>query len=398
MKILDVTFGFHTIGKKSFDEQANLIELQKLGHHVAMVTTDKSREIVEMKKEILNKDSQMFREDEPTEIFGIPVYILHCNITKIWYCKNASKLADKIVRDYDVVHIRNWYNHLSIVFYKAARKYGIPFVFTTYGMFDPTARKKYFRRTKLMIDEIYTKNMIKDAAALHSLGESDTKEFIKFGADPKKIFRIDLGLIIQDYEITERTDVLERLDVNKDTKPFALYLGRIVKKKAAHLLLKSFARLNHKNLNLVIVGMGDKSYEKKLRQLVQDLELENSVKFAGPVFGNEKSQLLESAKFFVLPSYSDIHPVAAAEALAFGLPVLITKNCDFPEIGEYNAGIIIEPNVDSIYQGLIKMTEDDNRLQIFSKNAKRLAYDKFLFKGKVYEYVKMYEYAMKNKL
>ncbi|MGI0011642.1 MAG: glycosyltransferase, partial [Nitrosopumilaceae archaeon] len=379
------------------DELLNIKELQELGHHVSIVTADVAPYIVDMKKEIGKGKSLTFQEDKPTEIFGIPVYVLRCTIPQMgWYCPRANRLAKKIVANYDVIHIRNWYHHLAIVFYKAARQYGIPFVFTAHGTMDPVARKKYMRRTKWMIDNLYTKKMIRDAAALHSLGESETKEFIRLGAEPQKIFRIDLGVLLKDFEIKERTDILDRLGVNRENKPYLLFLGRINKKKGIELLLESFARLNYQNLTLVIAGSGDKSYEQKIRQLVRHLGVESSVKFAGSVFGNEKSQLLESAKIFVLTSYSDIHPVAVEEALAMGVPVLITKNCDFPEVEEYDAGILVEPNVDSIYQGLAKMINDENKLLAFSKNAKKLVSEKFLFEGKVKKYEEMYRYAIEH--
>lgn len=398
MKILNVNFTFNMNGQTLSDELGNLIELQKLGHFVSTVTTDYTKYIIEMKKEIGNRPLTT-KEDETIEIFGLPVYVLHCAIPQMgWFCPNASRLANKIVKNFDVIHIRNWYHHLAIEFYKAAYKHGIPYVFTAHGTMHPDARKKYMKRAKQIIDIIYTKKMIKNTAVLHLTGESDRKVFLSLGGDPRKMIRVDTGVNLKHFEIKERTNILDRLGINKENKPYLLFLGRIDKKKGIELLLESFARLNNKNWNLVIAGSGKKSYEQKLRQLVHDLELENSVKFTGFVFGDEKSQLLESAKIFVLTSYSDIVPAAVLEALAMELPILITRNCDFPEIEEYDAGILVEANVNSIFQGLNKMITDENKLLVFSKNAKKLSSDKFLFEGKVKELEKMFRFAIENKL
>ncbi|MDE2589851.1 MAG: hypothetical protein KGL95_09340, partial [Patescibacteria group bacterium] len=61
------------------DELLNIKELQKLGHHVSIATADVAQYIVDMKKDT-GQDKFLFQEDKPVEIFGIPVYILHCTI------------------------------------------------------------------------------------------------------------------------------------------------------------------------------------------------------------------------------------------------------------------------------------------------------------------------------
>jgi len=397
VKILNADFGFGTIARGFNDSLLNIIELRKLGHDVSWVTCDVTPVVKDMKKKIENNTLLPFQEDVPTEILGIPTYVLHVTIPQLaWYCSGARRLARKIVGNYDVVHIRNWYDHLSLVFSKVAYEYNVPYVFTAHGTLHPEARKRYMRRAKWLVDQLYTKKMLLRAAVLHSTGQSEEEEFIKVGAKEQKIFRIYPCIILDDFKIKKRTDILERLDIDKNTKPYILFLSRVDKKKGIELLLEAFAKLNRKNLCLVIAGSGHKSYEQKIRRYVRDLGLENSVKFAGFVLDDKKLQLLESAKIFVLPSYSDVHPKAITEALTMGIPTLVTKNCDFPEVEEYEAGLVVEANVDSIYRGLVKILSDENRLNSFSNNAKKLVSERFVYDGKVKEYEEMYKYAIEN--
>ena len=102
------------------------------------------------------------------------------------------------------------------------------------------------------------------------------------------------------------------------------------------------------------------------------------------------------AKIFALTSYGDIHPVALLEALLMGNPVLVTKNCDFPEIEEYDAGVVVDPTFESVYAGLVKILKSDEKLEEYSKNAKRLANDKFLFEDKVIDYENLFQFAINN--
>jgi len=396
MKILNVNFTFNTIGEKLSDELSNLQELQKRGHDVATVTTDSAPYILEQKR-LKNKLFQNIDENVPVEIFGMPVYILHTTIPSLgWYCSGASKLADNIVKNFDVIHIRNWYHHLAISFYKSAVKHNIPFVFTAHGTLDPVGRKKYMRRSKQFIDKLYTKKMINKASALHSLGNSEDAVFSSFGANPDKVFRIDLGVKPEDFLIDKNTNIFSKLDVDQKNFPYILFLGRIVKKKGIELLFRAFAKHNPDNLNIVIAGPGTDVYKTELSELAKKLKISNSIKFLDPVYGTEKAQLLLHAKIFALTSYSDIHPVAVEEALFMGNPVLITKNCDFPEIGECGAGIVVEATFESVYQGLQKILESDEKLEEYSINAKKLAEKQFLFEDKVTDYEKLFQFAINN--
>ena len=396
MKILNVNFTFNTIGEKLSDELSNLKELQKRGHTVATVTTDRANYIIEQKR-LKNKFFLNNDESTPVDIFGIPVYILHSTIPSLgWYCPNASKLANNIVKNFDVIHIRNWYHHLAIVFYKAALKHHIPFVFTAHNSLHHMGDNKNLKIPKKFLEKLYTKKMINQASALQSLGDSENKEFSKFGADPNKIFRIDLGVKPEDFEIIENTDIFSKFGIDKENFPYILFLGRVVKKKGIKLLFQAFAKYRPINLNIIIAGPSTDDYKNELIRIVNKLKIANSVKFIGPVYGSEKAQLLHHAKIFALTSYGDIHPVALLESLLMGNPVLITKNCDFPEIEEYDAGVVVDATFESVYAGLVKILKSDKKLEEYSKNAKKLANDKFLFENKVIDYENLFQFAINN--
>jgi poly(glycerol-phosphate) alpha-glucosyltransferase len=55
------------------------------------------------------------------------------------------------------------------------------------------------------------------------------------------------------------------------------------------------------------------------------------VVFFGPAFGEEKEALLRSADAFILPSFSEGLPMSVLEAWSYGLPVVMTPECNLPE-------------------------------------------------------------------
>jgi glycosyltransferase involved in cell wall biosynthesis len=394
MNILNVNFAFGTLSKVLNDELYNIKELKKQGHEVVMVTSDIGS--IGFREGTKNETLSGINEETLLDIIGIPTYVLRSRLPQIgWYCPGANKLAKKIVKDFDIIYIHNWYDHLPLIFSKEAYKKNIPYVLNPRGTLHSEARKKYKKELKWIVDKIYTKKTVVRASALHASGESEKIEFIKLGSNKEKIFRIDNAVVKENFEIRKRTNILEKLNINNTDKPYILFLGRIHEKKGIEILLNAFAKMELKNLSLIIAGIGDEKYTQKIKQIIYDLKLENSVKLAGYVIRDEKLQLLESAKIFVLPSYSDVHPASITEAVMMGIPILATKNCDYPEIEEYDVGIIGEPNVDFIYEGLQKMLTNEKQLNLFSNNTKRLIKEKFNIPIEKLEH--MFIYAIKNK-
>ena len=79
-----------------------------------------------------------------------------------------------------------------------------------------------------------------------------------------------------------------------------------------------------------------------------------------------------------------------------GIPVVITKASDFPEIDEYKAGITVDLDSNSVYNAVEELLNDEEKLKEYSKNAKKMIDEKFLLKNKIKEYESMFEEVIKN--
>jgi len=281
-------------------------------------------------------------------------------------------------------------------FAKVANNERIPYCITAWASLNPGARKLK-RNRKVLLDRLYTKKLIKNASGLHSIGKSETEEYLKLGAKNENIYNIDNGVVLQNFEIKEETKIFEKIGLTPKEQSYLLYLGRINEKKGIDLLLNAFVNVlkNHSELILVLAGFGDDSYIKEMKSLVVKLQIENNVKFTGFVTEQEKLQLYESAKIFALTSKDDIHPRAVQDALTMGVPVLITKNCDYPEVDEYDAGIIVEPNIHSITEGIENMLFSNEKLENQGKNAKNLIKERYLLSNQITKYEKMYQDILK---
>jgi glycosyltransferase involved in cell wall biosynthesis len=119
----------------------------------------------------------------------------------------------------------------------------------------------------------------------------------------------------------------------------AIFVGRISKDKGVDTLLRAWKEVlqARPEAKLVIVGSGDE--QRNFERLAADLNLGRSVTFVG--YLNEPSriqELLRSSKLFVLPSTNEGFARAVAEAMACGLPCIIS---DIPNLREIYGGAAI---------------------------------------------------------
>ena len=157
-------------------------------------------------------------------------------------------------------------------------------------------------------------------------------------------------------------------------KKVVLFLGRLHPKKGLPLLVAALARVatTHPDVLLMIAGPDEAGHRAEVEALVARERLQGCVIFTGPVGHDDKRLLLGGADVFVLASHQEGDSVAVKEALAAGLPVIITRACHFPQVAREPAGLVIDASVDAV-QGAIEQLCDDSALRArLSVNARSL--------------------------
>jgi glycosyltransferase involved in cell wall biosynthesis len=123
---------------------------------------------------------------------------------------------------------------------------------------------------------------------------------------------------------------------------------------------------------LVLAGSGQQGYEKQMRAHAAALGLDGAVLWTGLLDGLDKLSAMSAATIFVLPSYSENFGIALVEALAAGLPCVVTENVAASEfVREHEAGIIIRAEVSALSSALDRLLNDTNMRILFAKNARR---------------------------
>src|SRR5262249_7650969 len=120
-----------------------------------------------------------------------------------------------------------------------------------------------------------------------------------------------------------------------------LFLGRLHPKKGFDLLLPAFARLKDDTL-LIFAGPSEERYQHSLKEEAIRLGIADRVLFTGMLLGSGKLAAFVDADLFVLPSYQENFGIAVAEALAAGLPVVISDQVNIhAEVAAAGAGGVV---------------------------------------------------------
>jgi glycosyltransferase involved in cell wall biosynthesis len=130
-----------------------------------------------------------------------------------------------------------------------------------------------------------------------------------------------------------------------------LFLGRLHPKKGVDVLLDAWPSVSasREAARLVIAGTGDKRFERKLP----------GVEFVGFVSGDQKTACLANADVFVLPSHHENFGIAVLEAVAAGLPVVVSPGVQLaPWIADRRLGVVVERDPAALAQAILGVLGD----------------------------------------
>ncbi len=170
-----------------------------------------------------------------------------------------------------------------------------------------------------------------------------------------------------------------------------LYLGRLTPRKNVSCLINAWAQIEpkYKNYTLSIAGTGNQ--EESLKQLAEDLNLEN-IEFHGYVGKEKKQSLYRESLLFIVPSLMEGYMTTGLEALASGTPVVGSDTYGIRDyINVDSNGFLFETNNEQqLAEILDSALSDPKTLQPLAENGRRLAekhsFEKFKKKSnKVFE-------------
>ncbi len=278
------------------------------------------------------------------------------------------------VRDADLVHLHELWHVPQAIGGLVALADGRPYLVSPHGALDPHSLA-YYRGLKRVSWAAYQRRILDGAGGIHVLTEQEAADTRAAGVTaPTRT--IPNGV---DVERIRALAGPEPESASTPRGPYIAYMGRIDPRKGLDVLIEGFAEVaaERRDLSLVLAGSDTVGLWPALDVQVRRLGLQDRVSYVGHLDEPFKFQMLARAEMFVLPSISEGMSMALLEALACGVPSIVTPQCNIPEIQAAGAGHVAEPTAHAFHDAIMNVLADDASRRVMGANATRLARDRF---------------------
>lgn len=304
-----------------------------------------------------------------TKLFSLSVF------GRFWsgHSLSSSDWLNKHIREFDVIHIHELWNHLHYTGAKAARRHEIPYIITPHGELGEweLAQKGLKKRIFMAVTQRKT---LQKAGAIQALTMAEDLSIKRQGiSTPIHVIPNGVSPInLDDHD----TGNIEKFFRELQPGPKILFLGRLHLKKGIDFLFEVLARVLEfrPSATLVVAGPDeDGSGPKLLRRFQQSAIDPVHYRFVGVIGSAEARMALRLSDVYVQPSRSEGFSMSALEAISEGTPVVITTACNFDEIESDGAGKVVAPDPIELADAIIEIIKDPEVARKMSASATNLA-------------------------
>lgn len=308
------------------------------------------------------------------EVCGTLSHVVKVSIFSILAALRLRRLLkeDKI----DIIHTHGQFPGAAILLFKRLFRWSIPIVHTIHNaniLMHPTkiSRLKYFLE---LITWHKANVLIVETQTGHRQLQSE------FNIKPDKIVVVPQGLDLK--QIDDFTGG-NHGDAKESNETVVLYVARVCSRKNQLALIEAAPKVLQKfsETRFVFVGpIEDRSYFRKISQVIRDEKLNSSIKFTGELRGNMLFEAYRNATIFAFPTLYETQGVVLLEAMAFGLPVVASDIGPIRDVVSSRQGsaLLINPyDVDDIANAIIQLLSNSSLRSKTATEGKNLVHENF---------------------
>ena len=316
-----------------------------------------------------------------------------------WQCSLPMTGALKrTLRIFDIVYIVSIWNYPVACAAHYCREYKKPYIISPRGLLYPYATgKKSWKKWPYY--QLITKKDLHGAKAIHYTTQDEAQKCHLPLCLKNRAVVIPHGINLSEFgDLPGKDKLRQRYPVLKDKKVI-LFLSRINWKKGLDILVKAYSILakEQDSIHLLIVGNDDGGYIRKVKRWVKEYGIEQRVTFTGILTGKEKLEAYAASDIFVLPSYSENFGIAVIEAMACGMPVVISNKVGiYREIEENRAGIVVDTDTESLYKGINLLIKNPELKTEIATNGRRFVQERYDINKVTDMMIQFYNEVIKN--
>lgn len=312
----------------------------------------------------------------PVDMDGVRVtYFPTAAGRRLYRSPRMRAALDRNVPGFDVVHLHSVFLWPTAAAAAAARRNRVPYVLTPRGMLVPELIRRKSRLLKSAWIALFERRNIAGAACVHMTSDVEAEDLARLGLRARRVEVIPNGIDMPP-QVEAPAGAMAQAPPSGLRPPVVLSLGRINWKKGLDRLISAMAYAG--DARLVIAGNDEDGETPKLRELAAEQGLAARTDFVGPVRDLKKWQTFAQADVFGLASYSENFGIAVLEAMACGLPVVVT-----PEVGlaatvaESGAGLVAEGDPETFGRAIASLLADPDLRRHMGAAGRKVALERF---------------------
>lgn len=304
---------------------------------------------------------------ERVEILDFPY-----QISKKWaFSMGLHRYLQQNIQQFDVAHVHGVWLFPNLTLAWNARRKKVPYIVRPAGSLDPTPlRMKGFKKRLYL--NVIERHLVNNAAAIHAVSENEARNLSELEFK-SPIITIPNGIstIADDNDWKNKEDIRIKLNLPTDEK-IILNVGRIHPMKNLEFLGRVFKKLQFNSedkLKLIIAGPDHHAYAKQLKQYFKQLGIAQDTVFMGEVIGQQKENLYLACDMFALPSHSENFGFVVIEALAAGLPVVVSDKTPWSAVNEARVGYCLPLEEEIFVEKMQALLKNEDCLRESGKRA-----------------------------
>ena len=317
---------------------------------------------------------------------GIPVTLLQKNQTRTdfsypWKLKKFLK-----EKHFDIIQMHSGTFLYGSVAAKLAKTKAV--VYTDHG--------RALEETRMCImEEQFASRFVDKIIAV----SNELKEHLinVVGLPQEKTGTIINGINVENFSVREKPEyLLQEFNFKQEDKIIGT-TGRLDDVKDHKTLIKSFQKVLEKTPNVYLMIVGEGHLKEELDVLVENKKLKDKIIFTG----NRKDipELLNLFDVFVLSSLSEGTSLSLLEAMASGLPAVVTNVGGNTALIKHEVnGLVVEPkNIEQISDSIIEILSDSDKYEKFRKNTLLHVHQNYSISSMIEKYEKEYNRILDSK-
>ena len=293
------------------------------------------------------------------------------------------------IHHYDLVHVHAIFSYVPTATMAIARHKQVPYIVRPLGQLCQWSLQQSQRKKQLYLKLIEYTNL-NHAQVLHFTSENEYQEALKLELTVPGVV-IPHGLTVSPPRTNARTQLRQSLQLPSD-EPIILFLSRLHPKKGVNLLIAALARLQNHRFTLVLAGSGELEYENEVSQQLKVSGLSDRTRMVGFVSGEQKDLLLQGSDLFALTSYSENFGIAVLEALAAGLPTIVTPGVALSEVvKQHQLGAVPDLEEGAIADALIEYLSDLSAAKAMGDRARQFVLDNYTWDKVAANLIEVYQ-------